>query len=207
MKHRPVSRGFSLMELLAVIAVIAVLAAVTLPAMNATLQGHRLAQGAQMVSDHLGLARQEAVSGNRVVETRFYSFADSAGSTDRRFSALQNFALQEDGTALPLDRLVRLPQGVFIDSGAALSPLMGASRTKTWTATDSQVALPGVGTAYDARVVRMRPDGSTDLPAAGQPWFLTVHGDRSGTALSTLPKNFATIQLDPWTGRSTVFRP
>ena len=76
MKHPPASRGFSLMELLTVIAVIAVLAAVTLPAMNSTLQGHRLAQGAQMVSDLLGLAGLVAVSGNLVVETRFYSFSD-----------------------------------------------------------------------------------------------------------------------------------
>lgn len=201
-------RAFSLMELLVVMAIIAILAAAIVPAMNSSLQGYRMTQGAQTIVDQLSLARQAAASRNRVIETRFYSLADSStGDTSRKYRALQNFELREDGSAAPLDRIVRLPQGIILDSGGALSPLLGNSRMKQWSGNDTQVNLPGVGTSYDTRVIRLRPDGSTDLSAASQPWFLTLHAENAGDGLTALPKNFATIQVDPWTGRAALFRP
>lgn len=196
------------MELLVVMAIIALLAAATIPAISSALQGYRMTQGAQTVIDQLSLARQAAASKNRVIETRFYSMADpSTGDSSRKYRALQNFELLEDGSAAPLDRIVRLPLGIILDSGGALSPLLAASRTKQWSGSDTQVSLPGVGTAYDTRAIRLRPDGSTDLSAAAQPWFLTIHPERDGDGMAALPKNFATIQVDPWTGRAALFRP
>ena len=208
MKTARVSQAFSLMELLVVIAIIAILAAVALPAMNSSLQAFRMTQGTQMVADQLSQARQVAATRNRVVETRFYGWVEaSSGDTVRKFRGLQNFELREDGAAVPLDRMVKLPQGIILDGGAQLSPLLGSARTKQWTSNDQQVNLPGVGTSYETRAIRLRPDGSTDLAAAAQPWFLTLHAENAGDNLSAPPKNFAMIQIDPWTGRSALYRP
>jgi uncharacterized protein (TIGR02596 family) len=193
------------MELLAVIAIIAILASVALPAMSSVQQGFRMTQGAGIVIDQLSLARQMAGSKNRVVETRFYGWTESGGG--KMYRGMQNFELREDGAAVPLDRMVRFPQGIVIDSGGSLSPLLGSSQIKQWTSNDTQVNVPGAGTSYDTRVIRLRPDGSTDLAAAGQPWYLTIHAERDGDGLSALPKNFAMIQVDPWTGRASLYRP
>jgi hypothetical protein len=125
----------------------------------------------------------------------------------RRYRGLQNFELREDGTAVPLDRMIKLPQGMILDSGAALSPLLGSARSKQWTGSDPQVNLPGLGTSYDTRIIRLRPDGCTDLSAAALPWFLTLHAENAGDSLAAPPKNFAMIQVDPWTGRSSFYRP
>ncbi len=201
-------RGFSLVEMLVVLAIFAILAVLTMPAVSSTLQANALTQGTQTVLDQLSLARQFATSKNRVVEMRFYRFADPAGGApDKKFRAVQNFELQDDGSAVPLDRLRKLPQGVIIDAGGTLSTMMGASRTKQWTATDTQAALPGIGTDYEVRAVRLRPDGSTDLSAATSPWFLTLHHENKGDNLASLPPNFAMLQIDPWNGQTMLYRP
>jgi len=201
-------RGFSLIEMLAVLAIFAILAVLAMPAVTSTLQANALTQGTQTVIDQLSLARQFATSKNRVVEMRFYRFADQAGGApDKKFRAVQNFELQDDGTAVPLDRLRKLPQGVIVDAGDTLSTLLGTSRAKQWTATDTQAPLPGIGTDYEVRAVRLRPDGSTDLSAAAQPWFLTLHHENKGDNLASLPPNFAMIQIDPWNGQTMLYRP
>jgi len=197
-------QGFSLVELLVVLAVIAILAVVTLPALSNSLRSTRLTQGTQSVLDQFHLARQFALSRNRTVETRFYQFADGP---DRGWHAMQNFELKEDGTAEPLGRVVKLPEGVLLGANAQLSPLLAASRTKTWTATDPQISLPSTGTGYDTRRVRFHPDGTTDLPAGGQRWFVTLHTDETQQTLTSLPPNFSLIQVNPWTGRPQLYRP
>ena len=208
MKRSLLPRGFSLVELLVVMAILIVLMALTLPAINSTMQANNLTHATQAVLDELSLARQSATSKNRVVETRFYRFADPAsGSPDQRFRALQNFELQEDGSAVAIDRMRRLPQGVIIDGGATLSPLLGSARAKQWTTNDTQIPLPGIGTAYETRIFPLRPDGSTDLLASAQPWFATLHYENTGDNLSSPPPNFAMIQIDPWTGQAQLYRP
>jgi len=200
--------AFSLLELLVVVAILSILMTLILPAMNSTLQGLHLTQGTQMILDQLSLARQVAISKNRVVEMRFYRLVDPSAAAGRQgYRAVQSFELQDDGTAKPLDKIRRLPEGIILDSGDTLSPLLGTARAKVWTTNDTQVPLPQIGTSYNTSAVRLRPDGSTDLPVAGQPWFATFHYENKGDALPSLPANFAMIQIDPWNGQTLLFRP
>lgn len=200
--------AFSLLELLVVVAILSILMVLTMPSLNSTLRGLQLTQGTQTILDQISLARQSAISKNRVVEIRFYRFADPSGPASQQgYRAVQSFELQDDGTAKPLDRMRRLPEGIILDSSAALSPLLGATRAKQWTTNDTRIPLPQIGVNYETRAVRLRPDGSTDLPVAGQPWFVTLHYENKGDNLGSLPDNFAMIQIDPWSGQTLLFRP
>lgn len=200
--------AFSLLELLIVMAILALIAVLTMPALSSAMQGYRITQGTQILLDQITLARQLALSKNRAVETRIYSYKDpSVPGSERFFRAVQNFELQDDGTAKPLAKMVRLPSETILDSSSSLSPLLSSSRSKQWTSTDTQTSLPEIGTAYDTRVIVFRPSGYTDIPANGQSWFITLHAANAGDNLSSLPKNFSIIQIDPWTGRTYVFRP
>lgn len=200
--------AFSLLELLIVMAILGLLAVITVPALSSALQGIKITQGTQLLLDQFTIARQLAVSKNRAVETRIYSYQDPAiPNGGKSYRAVQNFELLDDGTAKPLDKMVRLPSELIIDSSASLSPILSASRAKQWTATDTQTRLPDIGTSYDTRAIVFRPNGYTDLAATGMAWFVTLHSASEGDNLSELPKNFSVIQIDPWTGRTSVFRP
>lgn len=200
--------AFSLLELLIVIAILGLLAVITVPALSSAMQGIKITQGTQLLLDQFTLARQLAVSKNRAVETRLYSYADpSIPGSSKSYRGVQNFELLDDGTAKPLDKMVRLPSELILDSSASLSPLLSASRAKQWTATDTQTRLPDIGTSYDTRAIVFRPNGYTDLAVGGQTWFVTLHTANAGDNLSALPPNFSVIQIDPWTGRTSIFRP
>jgi len=199
--------GFTLVEMLAVLAIMALLMALVGPPLLSSLRAARLTQATQMVLDQFSMARQVATSKNRVVEVRFYRLTSpDAGLSDPAVCALQSFELQDDGSATPVGKVSWLPGGVICDSGATLSPVLAAGRAKQWTSADPQVRLPRVNTQYSAWAIRLRPDGSTDLPA-GSSWFLTLHTGSDGDNLDTLPSNFSLVQFDPWTGLSLLYRP
>lgn len=200
--------AFSLLELLIVIAILALLAVLAVPTLSSALQGIKITQGTQLLLDQITLARQLATSKNRAIETRFYSFTEpSTPGGKKAYQAFQNFELLDDGTAKPLGKIVRLPSGTILDSGGQLSSILGSARTKQWTATDTKISLPQINTAYDACAVVFRPDGCTDLNASGPFWFITLHAENDGDNLTSLPKNFSLVQIDPWTGSTSLFRP
>ncbi|MCX6960984.1 MAG: Verru_Chthon cassette protein D, partial [Verrucomicrobia bacterium] len=160
----------------------------------------------QMVQQQLASARQTAIARNRRVEVRFYKFdnPDDIGTT-QTFCALQSFLIDDLNAATPIGRLTKLPATVLINESAANSSLFTVS-DKTWTAgTDPQITLPGVST-YTAKAFQFRPDGSTSLSSASN-WFLTLHAATAGATASSLPPNFATIQIDPVSGAVRTYRP
>ncbi len=208
-------RGFTLIELLLVIAIIIVVATFMAPALNTVLRGTQLSQASQLLQSELALARQRALASDHDIEVRLVRYADpsvpgeTAGSpSSGKFRAMQSFEYADDGTAKPVGKLVRLPGGIIMDSSSTLSTLLDSARDKVW-GSEVKPALAEIGTSYDTRYFRFRPDGSTDLSPVptGQQWFVTLHGVSDGDNLTALPPNFATVQVDPVNGRNRLYRP
>ena len=200
-------RAFSLIELLVVIAIIGVMSALVVPAMSSVLRGNEMNRAEQMVQQQLASARQTAIARNRRVEVRFYKFdnPDDIGTT-QTFCGLQSFLIDDTGAATPIGRLTKLPATVLMNESAANSSLPDLPNKSSWSATDPQISLPGIGTTYTAKAFQFRPDGSTSLSSAKK-WFLTLHAATAGATASSLPPNFATIQIDPVSGAVRTYRP
>lgn len=228
------------MELLVVISVIAIVAGFAVPAVTTMIKGSQLTQASQMVTDQIALARQTALSKNRSVEVRFYKFAssESPGETpgDPKtgfFRALQVFEILDNGAALPLAPIQRLPINVIINEVKLSTILDKGERTRIDKAklspADPEIPDPAVGKNYEYVALRFLPDGSTDLPMTGTTgkegssatkgdvWYLTLHGTNlpktgasAGTSdgmVTTLPDNYFTLQIDPVTGSTRAYRP
>jgi uncharacterized protein (TIGR02596 family) len=211
--HR--AHGFSLVELLVVLAIIAILSALIIPSISSVMRGSALTMGAQKVLAEISLAHQTALTQDRQVEVRFYRVAKAGlpgevagNAATGKFRALQSFSYDSSGNATALDKVQWLPDTVIMDSGAALSTLLGTGQAKSnWSTADPQVPLPSAGTAYTACVFDFQPDGSTNLNPIGQQWFVTVHTLYLGDNLGALPGNFEMYQIDPLNGHVQSYRP
>ena len=237
--HSTASRAFSLVELLVVIAVIAIIAGYAVPAVTSMLKGSQLTQGSQMVVDQIALARQTALSRNRSVEVRFYKYADpeTPGEDLEKqdtwlFHGLQTFEILDNGVALPLGTVQRLPVNVIMHE-KELSTLINGRRDasgKFSVPGNTDPGIPGMPSGiavkdqYVYTAFRFLPDGSTDLsptgatgtgtPATtvGDSWYVTLVNPKDVNATKLGVKdgeagNYFTLQIDPVTGSTRSYRP
>jgi len=228
-KHKAV-RAFTLIEMLVVVTIIVLLLAFSTPALTRTLQASRLTSTGDTLIGALSEAQQLAFTHNAPVEVRFFAFAgemDSSG-TNTSYRAYQLFKISvasstsKGGTYTesvePVGNLVRIPEGVALIKDDELSPaLMGKGFTDV-KQSGGTGGYSGTDAIYNA--LRFMPDGScrkvdsasTGLAALSYQTlpisFMTLAND-SGVAITmkTLPKNFFTIQVDPYTGKSRSYRP
>ena len=188
-------KAFSLLELLLVLTLIAGLSAASVAAYFSMTQAAALGTGAETLNDLLGDARQDAVTQNTPVEVRLYDLADPTPD----YRAVQLHWLKADGTKPAAGNLLFLPTGVVIDSTAMHSSIIGSNPlTATPDPADSHFNS-------QTRVFHFFPDGSTDLPA-GSSWFLTLRAATQSDP-AHFPSNWASITVDPATGRAQIFRP
>lgn len=184
--------GFSLVELLIVIAIIGVLATILVPAFSTTVRAFELTRHGQQIADQLSLARQQATSKNAIVEVRFVA----AGTND--WLGYQIWQISRDGqTAVPTGRLLKFPDGLMLNS--SLSPLLLGSNVTI----EGRTNFPGVGTA-DYSALRIWPGGRISPPEPRANNYLTLQSRQDSPSS---PANFFTVQVDPDSGRITVFRP
>ena len=225
--------AFSLVELLVVVAVIAIVIGFAVPAANSLLRGSQLTQGSQQLGDQLAFARQSALSRNRSIEVRFYRYGDldtpGENTTDKKtwhFRAFQLFEIMENGAALPINKMVRLPKMVSMDNDKYSTllriTLRGAYKDATKDLTTPEIPVSynnvSVGRNYEYTSFRYLQDGSTDLPpstkattggagaATDDSWYVTLIGINDETKdINTV--NYYTMQIDPVSGATKSYRP
>ena len=201
--RRRLSQGFSLIELLVVIAILSILTLISVPAFQQITRAASLNSASQVLADHFSLARQNALTRNRVIEVRLYQFRTSE-ATQSSYCALQLFQyLEQEDRYQAITPIAYLPNATkLLDDSGKTSLLNISGQPITPTTTD--LKIPGVGTSYKYLAFRFKPDGQTNLDP-GENWFVTVVS--SLTPDSELPKNFTTVQIDPVTGNVRLYRP
>lgn len=195
-------RAFSLIELLVVLAVIALLAALAAPGINSMLRASHLSSASQVVVDQLNSARQAALSRQLPVEVRFYKLPDfdvASGASPTIYRAMQAFML-DDTNSIPLTRVQYFPAPIVISPNTANSSLLDDS-VLLEKAGDID-APPFKKTDYRYRSFYFKPSGAINLPNTNL--FLTLIFKNPA---SSLGNDYATISLNPITGRPQVFRP
>jgi uncharacterized protein (TIGR02596 family) len=186
--------GFTLLEILLAMTVALLLLYLAMVGFSRLIESSAIDGSAQMVSDCLAEARQDAVTQNTAVEIRVYAAATGSG-----YGALQLHWHNADGTTPAISPLVILPTNAVIDATAAHSSLVT-------TNTETPALDPGDSRLdTQTRCFHFLPNGSTDL-ATGSQWTLTVRA-LSQSDPTHFPSNWACVTLDPVTGRAQIYRP
>lgn len=210
--------GFTLIELLVVLSIMVVVVAFVAPSFTGLVSSSRLTQTGDQIHDQLMLARQEAVTKNREVQAIFMRLRDRTGSVEWR--ALQLWGVVETfngPSAAPLGKISIFDPPYVISDDITLSPLLtvepfvaGADPVNNPTADDVINGLLVQSVAKNGYVLegwaraRMRANGSVDSQVTSTKNFITVCSSRDQ---GSPPANYATIQINPTTGKVTTYRP
>ncbi|HRQ87560.1 MAG TPA: Verru_Chthon cassette protein D [Bacteroidia bacterium] len=215
------SRGFSLIELLIVLGVVGLLLAFAAPNLFSLVSSNTLTGEGGVLRNQFTYAQQIAVSKSADVEVRFYKIDDpDAAMTDKAFRAYQLYQYNDSGEMVPVSSLFRLKPPVAVNLG--LSTLLnansgGATKEDKKYGFDSprtgveDAPVGSGGTMQQAEYVafRFRPDGSTDLPhrtGNNDTWYITlVQGE--GAVSNSDPDNYLCLQVNPYNGQVSEFRP
>ncbi len=215
--------GFTLVELLVVIAIGAIITTMSISIYSKVLASGSLTIATQMVTATLEQARQTAVTRNAYVEVRIYELPLSTDNPATGplsvYRAFQTFLVTNTGYT-PLSKVLFLPTPLVVQCTPDLShsslldsTLDSSLNLKAFSSLAfagppvvAAPSLPTYGNNYAAITFRFTPKGSLTLDASKQ-WFLTVYSPRDKIVSNSLPANYATIQIDAYTGKSAYFRP
>lgn len=214
------SRAFSLIELMVVLGVVGLLLAFAAPNLLSLISANTLTAEGQVVRNQLTYAQQLAISKSADVEVRFFKMPDYANArTDAAFRAFQLYQYNQEGQLAPISSFfrIRTPVAVHETLSTLLDPRAnGSKKDKQFgfaAPTDGRAEAPsGEGGALqttDYVSFRFRPDGSTDLPhrtSGDDTWYITlVQGE--GALQTTRPDNYLCLQVNPYNGQVSEFRP
>lgn len=228
-----VAQAFTLIEMLVVVTIIVLLLAFSTPALMRTMQSSRLASTGDSLMGAISEAQQLAFAQNVPVEIRFFSY-NGDFSDNPQFRAYQLFkivvatqgtgvAAQSKESTVPAGNLIKLSEGIIIASDTLLSPGISGNGVDDVKDGDVKPGYSGVAQAtYNA--IRFMPDGSCrkvgatvtqgGVTLAGLTFqtlpqsFVTVTYDIGAKVTEeNLPKNFYTIQIDPFTGKARSYKP
>ncbi|TLD68561.1 Verru_Chthon cassette protein D [Phragmitibacter flavus] len=211
-RHR--SRAFTLIEVLIVVTIMALLLSVTASVSQGVVNSMNFRQAIQNVKTQLEAARQSAMTTNRSVMVRLIEGEDEFGNPI--WNGLQigsaesivdpaaaNYATPVSGSFEPqfkaIDSIETLPTGFVFHPASTYSTLLSNHASlNTGTMTDS------AGSSRKYTAFSFLPDGRCSLPSDTD-WTLTLVREQDIKA-ATLPADYATIQLDPRTARTRVYR-
>jgi uncharacterized protein (TIGR02596 family) len=205
---RRIPGGFSLVELLVVIAILGIVLALGVPAVGQLMRASGMTNAGDQLLAALSLARQNALSRNRTVEVRFYKYTDAADPQGGRFHAVQSFALEPGTNGIAtnaISRKITLPPTSYISTAPSLSSLLDPATCPRSTGAALGQPLSPCGLNYEAAIFRIYPDGSTSITNS-QPVFVTVVPANIPDEAATPPPNYATVILQPTTGKVQLHR-
>ena len=226
--------GFTLIELLVVVTIIVLVMALATPALTRTLQAGKLTSAGDSLLGIISQAQQNANTYDLPVELRFFKFSTELDLPGVRqdFRAYMMFKVTTGAlttgstlteTFVPMGSLMRLPESITLVADPDLSPLLPAANSQKDTKNGSSPGYAGVsGATYNA--IRFMPDGTFRLPGAatgGTSGLTTINfaqditnshftlASDAGASITkaNLPKNFYTIQIDPFSGKARNYRP
>lgn len=216
-----VRQAFSLIEMMIVLGVVGLLLAFAAPNLFSLLTANTLTSEGSVLLNQLTLGQQVAVSKSADVEVRFFKMSDeSAALIDEAFRAFQLYQYNARGEMEPISEFFRIRAPVAIHEGlstllATSGQLTDADRRYGFTAPHFGSALAPSGTGGTLRETdfvsfRFRPDGSTDLPfrdvGSDDTWYITLVQGEGATATNS-PDNFVCLQVNPYNGQVTQYRP
>ncbi len=214
------NRAFSLIELMVVLGVVGLLLAFAAPNLFSLISSNTLSGEGSLLRNQLTYAQQIAVSRNADVEVRFFKVPDySNAQVEEAFRAFQLYQYNLEGELVPVSTYFKIRSPVVVNEN--LSTLLdteanGSNKDKqygfsapTMGMTDAPVGDGGELQNASYVAFRFRPDGSTDLPfrtASKDTWYITlVQGE--GAQNTEEPDNYLCLQVNPYNGQVSEFRP
>ena len=207
-------------------AIAALLAVLSVTAFSKITRGTTITTSAQVLVGAINQARQTAVSRNSDVEFRVYQLPDytaAASGSITTWRAFQSFLVADtvnsSGVLTPgtnqLTKVTYLPSPAVISTNVTQSPflnltaLAGNTMTQGSATASSPVLLPTYGNNYNAIVFRFSPNGGLEPTAQTlTQWFFTLYLENDPVnATTSMPYDFATVQIDQFSGAPSVFRP
>ncbi|MGY8641662.1 MAG: Verru_Chthon cassette protein D [Verrucomicrobiales bacterium] len=213
---RKIAAAFSLIEMMIVLTVVGILLAFAAPDLFSLMQSSSLTSEGSHLRNQISQAQQLALAKNADVELRFFKLADTAAAeTEEGFRAYQMFQFDKTGAMIEVSRFYRINAPVILSEtlSTLLTTAGGDSADRKFgfvSPQEGKYEVPvGLGMEEtDYVAFRFRPDGSTDLPnrSNGDTWYLTlVQGE--GAVRDTDPANYYCLQVNPYNGQITEFRP
>ncbi|MDF1861896.1 MAG: Verru_Chthon cassette protein D [Verrucomicrobiales bacterium] len=213
-------RAFSLIEMMIVLGIVGLLLAFAAPNLFSLISSSTLSGEGTLLENQLTLAQQQAISKSADVEIRFFKLADeSAAQVEEAYRAYQLFQFNPEGEMIPISTFFRIrpPAALHESLSTLLNPGRPSGDDKKYGFVSPQKgqyeAPSGPGGSKrltDYIAFRFRPDGSTDLPFRSgdsrDTWYLTlVQGE--GAMESSEPDNFVCLQVNPYNGQISNYRP
>lgn len=209
-RRRIFSRGFSLIEMLVVVSVVGLLLAFAAPQLFSLVQATSLTSEGSFLRNKLSQAQQIALSQNTDVEVRFFKMQDPGNAeTDLAFRGFQFFRYNQYGQLLPVSEFFRIKPPIVINEPLSTLVKKSGNDEKYLSPSTGKALIPVMSDqkTFDYTSFRFRPDGSTDLPgrSGSDTWYITLVKGLPNQA--SAPDNYFTVQLDPFNGRVTSYRP
>ncbi len=209
------SRAFTLIELIIVITIIGIMMAFTVPAITGALKANKLTQSADLLRSQLAFAQLQAQKENAPIQVRIFQYKDPTLPGDEdKFRAYQFFRYsafdrsdrnagsvnQNVESMEPISPLRKLPPPIVFADSDRISTLLSLQKSRGTVPYKRNRPLDAQYVAFD-----FTPSGSTNLGAAKQ-WYVTLVDEKKEKG-AEIPDNFATVQLDPFTGSIRLIRP
>lgn len=227
---RPVSSGFTLVEMLTVVGIIALLIALATPTLVDVIRSTRLSSAGDSLLNRLSLAQQEAIARSKEVEMRFYKYVNTSSDrpTESLFYAYQVVETPSGGSAQAISEPYYFESGIVMAPEQQLSPVLQTTAAQQPNAAGDFVFVPGSGgdgADVEYAALRYYPDGSCRLLNSSTPGttaqatalaytvpplatsFFTLVETQNVNSGVIPPPNYYCIQIDAYTGKARIYRP